>query len=200
MEFHWWDEWNPPDKRTESLVAFATKPGSLWSFFCNIFHMRCVKHCQFLEWHWHQWSSGRIHRCHRCDPGSIPGWCIFNLVHAVHTGWLELRSWFYMWRCIFISKLDLSLFTTAHKCRHDHETQFKKTALAPQQCIWNNNINYKHHIRWRPYRVECTGSLLTSEVKRRRARSVLGWGTAREDLRVLSAFYSSSFDHWTAPV
>ena len=24
----------------------------------------------------HQWSSGRIHRCHRCDPGSIPGWCI----------------------------------------------------------------------------------------------------------------------------
>jgi hypothetical protein len=20
----------------------------------------------------HQWSSGRIHRCHRCDPGSIP--------------------------------------------------------------------------------------------------------------------------------
>ena len=41
---------------------------------------------------------------------------------------------------------------------------------------------------WRPYRVECTGSLPTSEVKRRRARLVLGWGTAREDLRVLSAF------------
>ena len=39
-----------------------------------------------------------------------------------------------------------------------------------------------------PYRVECTGSLLTSEVKQRRARSVLGWGTAWEDLRVLSAF------------
>ena len=29
---------------------------------------------------------------------------------------------------------------------------------------------------------------LTSEVKRRRARLVLGWGTAWEDLRVLSAF------------
>ena len=43
--------------------------------------------------------------------------------------------------------------------------------------------------RRRPYRVECTGSLLTSEVKRRRARLVLGWGTAREDLRVLSAIY-----------
>jgi hypothetical protein len=44
-------------------------------------------------------------------------------------------------------------------------------------------------IRRRPYRVECTGSLLTSEVKRRRARLVLGWGTAREDSRVLSAIF-----------
>ena len=42
--------------------------------------------------------------------------------------------------------------------------------------------------RWRPYRVECTGSLPTSEVKRRRARLVLGWETSREDLRVLPAF------------
>ena len=42
--------------------------------------------------------------------------------------------------------------------------------------------------RRRPYRVECTGSLPTSDVKRRRARLVLGWGTAREDLRVLTAF------------
>ena len=49
-------------------------------------------------------------------------------------------------------------------------------------------------IRRRQYRVECTGSLPTSEVKRRRARSVLGGGTAWEHLRVLSAFYVSSFD------
>ena len=46
----------------------------------------------------------------------------------------------------------------------------------------------EHIICWRPYRVECTGSLLTSEVKRHRARLVLGWGTAWEHLRVLSAF------------
>jgi hypothetical protein len=44
-------------------------------------------------------------------------------------------------------------------------------------------------IRRRPYRVECTGSLLTSEVKRRRAPLVLGWGTAREVVTVLSAIY-----------
>ena len=46
----------------------------------------------------------------------------------------------------------------------------------------------QHGHRRRPYRVEYTGSLSTSEVKRRRARLVLGWGTAWELLRVLSAF------------
>ena len=42
--------------------------------------------------------------------------------------------------------------------------------------------------RWRPYRVECTGFLPTSEVKRRRTRLVLRWGAAGEDRRVLPAF------------
>ena len=49
------------------------------------------------------------------------------------------------------------------------------------------------YVCWRPYHVECTGSLLTSEVKRHRAQLVLGWGTAWEDLRVLTAFYLSTF-------
>ena len=53
--------------------------------------------------------------------------------------------------------------------------------------------------RWRPYRVECTGSLPTSEVKRRRARLVLGWGTAREDLRVLPAFALHTSNKATGP-
>ena len=44
------------------------------------------------------------------------------------------------------------------------------------------------YIRQRPYRNEYTGSLPNSEVNRCRARSVLGWGTAREALRVLLAF------------
>jgi hypothetical protein len=48
-------------------------------------------------------------------------------------------------------------------------------------------------IRRRPYRVLCTGFLLTSEAKRRRARLVLGWGTAREYIRVLSAFLYSLY-------
>ena len=45
--------------------------------------------------------------------------------------------------------------------------------------------------RRRPYRAECTGSLPTSEVKRYRGRSVLGWEAARGAPRVPSA--SASF-------
>ena len=44
-------------------------------------------------------------------------------------------------------------------------------------------------VRWRPYRDQSTGSLPNSEVNCRRARSVLGWGTAWEALRVLLAFW-----------
>ena len=44
----------------------------------------------------------------------------------------------------------------------------------------------------RPYRVENTGSLPNSAVKQRRARLVLGWGTAWESLGVLLAFFFSS--------
>ena len=51
---------------------------------------------------------------------------------------------------------------------------------------------FRNMSRRRPYRVECTGSLSTSEVKQHRARLVLGWGTAWEDLRVLSAFEERS--------
>ena len=49
--------------------------------------------------------------------------------------------------------------------------------------------------RQRPYFVEYTRSHPNSEVKRRKARSVLGWGTAREALRVLLAFLTFEFVH-----
>ena len=63
-----------------------------------------------------------------------------------------------------------------------------KEIVASSALEMHFTINARYDFRRRPYRVECTGSLLTSEVKQRRARSVLGWGTAWEDLRVLSAF------------
>ena len=67
-----------------------------------------------------------------------------------------------------------------------------RSGLRPRACAKTHTRESRssQHSRWRPYRVECTGSLPTSEVKRRRARLVLGWGTAREDLRVLPAFAS----------
>ena len=61
--------------------------------------------------------------------------------------------------------------------------------MRRHNCI---TICRRSYFRRRPYRVECTGSLSTSEVKQHRARLVLGWGTAWEDLRVLSAFSTNS--------
>ena len=55
-------------------------------------------------------------------------------------------------------------------------------------CLRSHGAPSRYLVRRRPYRVECTGSLPTSEVKRRRAQLVLGWGTAWEHFRVLSAF------------
>ena len=49
------------------------------------------------------------------------------------------------------------------------------------------------YFRQRPYSVEHTRSHLNSEVKQPKARSVLGWGTAWEVLRVLLAFYQFFF-------
>ena len=46
--------------------------------------------------------------------------------------------------------------------------------------------------RQRPYRDEYTGSLPNSEVNRRRARSVLPWGTGWEALWVLLALLGSN--------
>ena len=48
-----------------------------------MFFVRCKLQWQ-CGYHWHQWSSGRIHCCHRCDPGSIPGWCIYHSAQFWH--------------------------------------------------------------------------------------------------------------------
>ena len=63
--------------------------------------------------------------------------------------------------------------------------QLLSMALVPP---WIDVEHLYPYTRWRPYQVECTGFLSASEIKRLRARLVLGWGTAWEHLRVLSAF------------
>ena len=74
------------------------------------------------------------------------------------------------------------LLAPCSQCMHE--------PIAPLQPWYpNRGVPAKiMNICCRPHHVECTGSLPTSEVKRHRARSVLGWGTAWEDFRVLTAF------------
>ena len=60
--------------------------------------------------------------------------------------------------------------------------------VATENMLPHCKQHCEHCICWRPYRVECAGSLLTSEVKRHRARLVLGGAAAWKDLRVLLAF------------
>ena len=57
-------------------------------------------------------------------------------------------------------------------------------------CVWG-------YSRWRPYRVEYTGSLPNSEVNRRRARSVLDWGTVWEHPWVPPAFIFFIYPHFS---
>ena len=54
--------------------------------------------------------------------------------------------------------------------------------------IHHTNILCTRYVCQRPYCAEHTRSHQNSEVKQRKARSVLGWGTAWEVLRVLLAF------------
>ena len=69
---------------------------------------------------------------------------------------------------------------------------FCQTRFGEAKCgddIFPSRRMFAVGFRQRPYFVEYTRSHPNSEVKRRKARSVLGWGTAREALRVLLAFW-----------
>ena len=68
------------------------------------------------------------------------------------------------------------------------QTVAKRIKIYVYYTIWRYNWSV-HSIRCRPYYHEYTGSLSNSEVKRGKARLVLGSGTAWEPLRVLTAFY-----------
>ena len=80
---------------------------------------------------------------------------------------------------------------------HTH-TQANKRARRSNRtcCSPDGNQIVAVPFRQRPYSVEHTRSHLNSEVKQPKARSVLGWGTAWEVLRVLLAFCARVFLHW----
>ena len=87
-------------------------------------------------------------------------------------------------------------FSIFVRLRAANNTSTKKQKIERQfgLSFWKN-FDRIECVRWfavgsrqRPYFVEHTRSHPNSEVKLRKARSVLGWGTAREVLRVLLAF------------
>ena len=54
--------------------VFCSLASKTWSAEKSDSHAVFVADTHMLAYsRMHQWSSGRIHRCHRCDPGSIPG-------------------------------------------------------------------------------------------------------------------------------
>ena len=59
------------------------------------------------------------------------------------------------------------------------------TKYQNKSCTATGNVT----IRQRPYCVEYTGSHPNSEVKRRQARIVLGWGTSREVQGAIGFFH-----------
>ena len=73
------------------------------------------------------------------------------------------------------------------RCSQASATRALSCFLPHVGAVFRRLFPLSYVFRQRPYRVEYTGSLPNSAVKRRRARLVLGWGTAWEDLRVLPA-------------
>ena len=101
------------------------------------------------------------------------------------------RMMLYFLLCLYTPLYSMHFVQTRHKndcASHKNRPALLLCTLVPILFFAIYKQIKKVFLRQRPYRVECTGSLPNSEVKRRRARLVLGWGTAREDLRVLLAF------------
>ena len=102
------------------------------------------------------------------------------------------RMMLYFLLCLYTPLYSMHFVQTRHKndcASHKNRPALLLCTLVPILFFAIYKQIKKVFFRQRPYRVECTGSLPNSEVKRRRARLVLGWGTAREDLRVLLAFF-----------
>ena len=106
-------------------------------------------------------------------------WIVAKLHHSMPSVILHL-----------LHKFKFSVFFCLGSCLVAQESHIYSIPMlhCSTKEAYYQHVTWNQHLRCRPYHVECTGSLLTSEVKRHRARLVLGWGTAWEDLRVLTAF------------
>ena len=61
------------ERKTLNLVVVGSSPtvGTCFAHTKKFLFARAIE--KRPSRYVHQWFSGRIHRCHRCDPGSIPG-------------------------------------------------------------------------------------------------------------------------------
>ena len=82
------------------------------------------------------------------------------------------------------------------RCSQAPATRALPCFLPHVGAVFRRLFPLSYVFRQRPYRVEYTGSLPNSAVKRRRARLVLGWGTAWESLGVLLAFFWIQSSQW----
>ena len=116
----------------------------------------------------------------------------FRTCHLMQTHLVPITSTFVLPTSVSIPYLSLSLCGQAWQEGVHHGNHIIRCIPSCYPSLIFFFVNFHdflyHHVCWRPYHVECTGSLLTSEVKRHRARLVLGWGTAWEHPRVLPAF------------
>ena len=71
------EQWGIGESHTGTVAQWANGARGPWSTGqCPT--AQCHGSSALDEWMTeHQWSSGRTHRCHRCDPGSNPGCSIF---------------------------------------------------------------------------------------------------------------------------
>ena len=121
--------------------------------------------------------------------------CVRVCLVVCSVGWLSLCVCLCLFVCVCVCLIACWIacwFEFALACRKRIRETSRRGASTSTMIV----IMCRDH-RWRPYRVECTGPLPTSEVKRRRARLVLGWETAREDLMVLPALF---FKYWPATI
>ena len=120
------------------------------------------------------WAVCRLFFCNQ----DLWSWIVAKLHHSMPSVILHL-----------LHKFKFSVFFCLGSCLVAQESHIYSIPMlhCSTKEAYYQHVTWNQHLCCRPYHVECTGSLLTSEVKRHRARLVLGWGTAWEDLRVLSA-------------
>ena len=81
---------------TDTLKIVVPDSTHVWCLAISSGWCQSSRSCPAARAQLHRWSNGRIHRCHRCDPGSIPGrctwWALWQLSPATPKAWGGIAS------------------------------------------------------------------------------------------------------------